>query len=94
MVSQREIQQATNDLDDFVGLMAKVIGEKRNQDKHSGFCVIAKNKKTGKLMMHAGMILGEDMKQITTSHTNIEECEMQAYAWANQMVIAYGGKRV
>lgn len=93
MTSQSEIKQATNDLDDFVGLMAKVIGEKRQTKKNSGFCVIARNKKTGKLMLHAGMILGDDMKQITTSHTNLQECEMQAYAWANQMMQVYGDKR-
>lgn len=92
MTSALEIKQATNDLDDFVGLMAKVIGEKSKSTKNSGFCVIAKNKKTGKLMLHAGMILGDDMRQITTSHANLEECEMQAYAWANQMMQAYGAK--
>ena len=43
-------------------------------------------------MLHAGMILGDDMRQITTSHANLEECEMQAYAWANQMMQAYGAK--
>lgn len=88
--STQEIHEVSDEILDFVDLMANVISVKNAiSGPAQGMCTIQKNKKTAKLHMYVGVTIGEDHRGYAGKHATLEECETAAYMWINQLAASY-----
>jgi hypothetical protein len=86
----KEIHNTSDDILEFVDMMAHVISLKNAIGGPSqGMCTIQKNKKTSKLHMYVGVTIGSDHRGYAAKHSTLEDCESAAYMWINQVAASY-----
>lgn len=88
--STRQIHDVSDEILEFVDLMANVISAKNEVvGPAQGMCTIQKNKKTAKLHMYVGVIIGTEHRGYAGKHATLQDCEAAAYMWINQLAASY-----